>query len=142
MKKPKGTSFNSQLLQIKKKLQGFIGLANWDRRFIPESASIIKPLNQLLKKDQKFIWSKEQEAAFLEVKKAFQKADKLFTIEEGWKFVVQTDASLSGIGARLYQINGDKQSTIAYASRMLKDTEIKYTTTEIEALAVLYAVDK
>ena len=126
----------------KKKLQGFIGLANWDRRFIPELASILKPLNQLLKKDQKFIWTEEQEKAFLEVKRAFQKANKLFTIQEDWKFVVQTDASLSGVGARLYQVNGEEQNTIAYASRMLKDTEIKYTTTEIEALAVLYAVNK
>lgn len=58
-------------------------------------------------------------------------------------FFLQTDASCSGLGAVLFQ-KGDEaeEHPIAFASRSLTTCEKKYSTTELECLAVLWAVDK
>ena len=126
----------------KRKLQSFMGITNWDRRFIPNLAALMRPLMNLLKQENKFKWGQQQQEAFDKIKQAFMNAEKLYIIQKGWQFAIQTDASLSGLGARLYQTNGEQQNTIAYASRTLSTTEMRYTTTEIEALSVIYALDK
>lgn len=50
----------------KKAVQSFLGLVNWDRRFIRNLANLTKPLENLLKKNEKFVWRDEQQRAFLE----------------------------------------------------------------------------
>lgn len=129
----------------KKALQAFLGLINWDRRFIKNLANMTQSLEKLLKKDTKFVWGQEQQQAFKEIKAAFDDAPALFTIRVGMRFGLFVDASKSGLGARLYQYdheNPDKRYTIAYASRSLKGTEKNYTITELECLAIVWALKK
>ena len=59
-------------------------------------------------------------------------------------FEIHTDASDSGLGAILCQINKEtnEQKVIQYASRMLTDVELRYHTQEKEALAIVFAVQK
>lgn len=57
-------------------------------------------------------------------------------------FHINTDVSNSAIGGELYQSINEQRATIGFASRMLKPAETRYTTTEIEALAVLYCCAK
>lgn len=107
----------------KKQLQSFLGLINWDRRFIPNLSDLTKNLEQLLKKDIKFKWTSQVESDFHLIKQAFQKASKLFLIRPDMEYGLDTDASCVGLGARLYQFNKDNpasQYTLAYASRSLK----------------------
>ena len=47
-----------------KTIKQFLGLAAYYRRFIDGFSKIPTPLNQLLKKDMKFIWSEKQQEAF------------------------------------------------------------------------------
>ena len=56
---------------------------------------------------------------------------------------VKCDASHSGLGATLEQsINGDDWVTSAFASRYLNAQENKYSTNELELLAVVWSVDR
>lgn len=47
-----------------------------------------------------------------------------------------------GLGARLFQYDDKEEYSIAYASRALRDAETRYTTTEQELLAVIWALKK
>ena len=56
-------------------------------------------------------------------------------------FVLETDASILGLGAILSQIQEDGNlHPLAYASRSLSKSEKNYSATDLETLAVVWAV--
>lgn len=129
----------------KKQLQSFLGLINWDRRFVPNLSNLTRALENLLKKGVRFQWTPELEDTFQRIKRAFGEAKVLFLIRQDYHFGLETDASCVGLGARLYQFqlaNPQEKFTLAYASRSLKPAEYNYTTTEQEGLALAWALNK
>ena len=61
----------------------------------------------------------------------------------GAQFKVQCDASITGLGGVLYQIdNENNYRIISVAARCLTCVESKYMTTELELLAIVYSVTK
>jgi hypothetical protein len=45
-------------------VHNFLGLASYYRRFIPNFSKISKPITELLKKGNKYVWSKDCDGAF------------------------------------------------------------------------------
>ncbi|KAI9551163.1 hypothetical protein GHT06_006378 [Daphnia sinensis] len=58
------------------------------------------------------------------------------------EFLIYTDASNYGLGAVLSQMKDGKDQPIAYASRHLNKGEIKYSTIEKEAVAVVFGIKR
>ena len=56
------------------KVQGFLGLVNFYRRFVMGFAAIAKPLTDLMRKDKDFTWGTEEEATFKKLKEALTSA--------------------------------------------------------------------
>ena len=54
-----------------KQVQAFLGFANFYHRFIEGFAKKSRPLNILTRKDQKWVWSEEQQQAFDALNKSF-----------------------------------------------------------------------
>jgi hypothetical protein len=52
----------------RKGVQSFFGKINFVQRFVPDNATIVKPINKLLKKDQKFEWTPDIQNVFTEIK--------------------------------------------------------------------------
>jgi hypothetical protein len=50
-------------------VRSFLGLAGYYRRFIPNFSKISKPINDLLKKGTKYVWSEDCDDAFQALKK-------------------------------------------------------------------------
>jgi hypothetical protein len=124
-----------------RQLRGFLGLASYYRKFIKNFSKIAKPLNQLLKKEERYEWKDAQQEAFETLKECLVTAPILQYPDFDKTFYLYTDASGSGLGAVLSQFDDEgKEHVIAYASRSLTKPEMNYTTTEQECLAVVWAI--
>jgi len=125
-----------------KKLQSFLGMAGWCRRFIYSYALVTSPLTDLLRKNQPWIWGPAQERAFNNVKDTIMSGPIL--IQSNWSkpFNLETDASNYGIGAVLFQEQEGMTHPISFISRKLTSTEINYSTREKEFLAILWGCER
>lgn len=119
-------------------LKRFLGLASWYRRFVEGFASIAAPLHTLTSKKIRFRWTEECERAFMTLKEKLMTAPVLICPDFSKPFDLFTDACSWGLGAVLSQ----EGRVVAYASRALTSGERKYSTTELECLAVLWAIEK
>jgi hypothetical protein len=121
-----------------RKLQQFLGMASYYRRFIKGFADIAAPLTNLLHKETKFEWSKECNDAFQTLKSALTSTPILRMPNFTKAFKLITDASNVGLGAVLTQEENGHEHVIAYASRALNSAERKYSATERECLAIVW----
>lgn len=125
-------------------LRSFLGMVNYYRRFVPNFATIAEPLNKLTRKNTPFIWSIECETAAQTIKNILAQAPVLSMPLPDTPFVIQTDASLVGIGAVLAQRLGTgsdgHERVLGYISRALDKAERNYSATERECLAVIWAI--
>lgn len=85
------------------KAQSFLGLTGYFRKFIKDYAVLAKPLSDLLRKDVKFVFNEEQEAAFQRLKTAITTKPILFIFRYGTETELHTDASKHALGAILFQ---------------------------------------
>ena len=125
-----------------KDLRRFLGLSSRYRRFLPNYATLASPLTMLIKKKQQWIWEDEQQTAFEEIKRCLSQTPVLTCPNFEVPFVLQTDASNTGLGAVLTKSIDNVEHVMSYASRTLTDAEVKYTTTEKECLAIVWAIQK
>ncbi|KAG7310106.1 hypothetical protein JYU34_004645 [Plutella xylostella] len=117
----------------------FVAFCNYYRKFVPSFADITSPLNKLCRKNEQFIWTKDCDDAFQNLKILLTTPPVLQfpDFSENNEFVIQTDASGTAIGAVL--CNKDLRP-IAYASRPLNKAERNYPTIQKELVAIVWAV--
>ena len=121
-----------------KEAQQFLGFASYYRRFIKDFAQIAKPLHRLAERNTKFLWTAECEKAFHTLREKLTSTPVLAYPDFTREFILDTDASDTGIGGVLSQIDQSGQErVIAYASRVLSKPERKYCVTRRELLAVI-----
>lgn len=126
-----------------KDVRSFLGMANQLSKFTTKLGELSAPLRELLHKNSVWIWDSAQETAFCNVKKELQRSVELAPYSPHRETVIHTDASRSGIGAALFQVQDDGElRLVSSASRSLSETEKRYATIEQEALGVVWACEK
>jgi len=116
-------------------------MASFYRRFVLDFAKVARPLYELTKENVRFEWQKAHEDAFELLKKRLTTFPVLRYPDFSRPFSIYTDASRYGLGAVLSQTSDDgKEHPVAYASRNLNPAESRYPATELEGLAVYWAV--
>jgi len=126
----------------KKQIRSFIGLANYYRAYVPNFAAIAAPLTDLSRKGcpNKVNWDANQEHAYQTLRKYLSSDPILKTPNFNHSFILQTDASDTGIGGVLLQEYDDKFFPVAFASKKLNRAELSYSTIEKECLALVWSV--
>jgi len=127
----------------KEEVRSFLGLVTYVGKFIPDLADTTEPLRGLLKLNEKFIWGEAQKLAFKQLKEKVSVVPMLsyFTLTDRTKLIA--DASPVALGAVLVQLDKDKiPRIISFASKSLSEVEKRYSQTEKESLALVWAVEK
>ncbi|GJZ42914.1 reverse transcriptase domain-containing protein [Tanacetum coccineum] len=125
-----------------KGVRSFLGHAGFYRRFIQNFSKIARPMTHLLEKETPFYFSKECIEAFNTLKKNLTEAPILIAPDWNEPFELMCDASDFALGAVLGQRHEKHFRPIHYASKTMNEAESRYTTTEKEMLAVVYAFEK
>ena len=129
------------------KLMSFLGFANYYREFIKGYADKTYPMQRLMRnKGKKFTWTDEAQVSFEIIKRELCEAPVLGMPTENGMFVLDTDASVVAISGTLHQEQEWNGRTvlrpIAYGSKVLSDTEMKYGAPKAEMFAVINCVEK
>jgi len=134
---------NAMVPENKTLLKSFLGLVTYYIKFIPNAANILKPLYMLLRNGTEWNWTSECDQAFNKVKQILISKPVLAHYDHNIPVKLVVDSSSYALGAVLSHVHPDRtEKPIAYASRVLSNSECKFPQIEKEALAIIYGVTK
>ena len=124
-------------------LKAYLGLLNYYNKFMPNLATELAPLYQLLHKGTLWQWGEQEDKAFKVSKQLLLSSQLLVHFDPTKEIIVACDASGYGIGAVLAHrgSNGEEQP-IGFVSRTLTAAEKNYSQIEKEALACIFGITK
>ena len=102
------------LLTTPKGCRIFAGMVNFLSMFCPEIQELLKPIHDLTRKGRQFIWGKEQQEAFEEIKHRLIKDPILHKPNCEGRFHLYSDISKFAAESALYQTQNGKPKMIAY----------------------------
>jgi len=119
-------------------VQSFFGKINFVRRFIPDSASIVKPISKLLRNDQAFEWTSEVQREFSNIKVAIVSFPVLFSPNFDNHFILYFFSSEDTIAAMLTQKNQKgEELQVSFMRKELHDYEMRYSPLEKQAFSLV-----
>lgn len=127
-----------------KRVQSYLGLSGYFRKFIPHYSVIARPLSNLLRANVKFEFGDEERKAYLRLKEILCTKPVLKLYEIGAPTELHTDASIHGYGAILLQKSkvDNEWHPVYYSSNKTTPAEQKYSSYELEVLAIVKALKK
>jgi hypothetical protein len=114
----------------------FLGLAGYYHRFIPNFSKIAKPITELLKKGNKYLWCETYDEAFEHLKRLLTTSPVLAQPYTTKSFDVYCDASGMGLGGVLME----EGRVIFYSLRQQRCHKEHYPTHDLELAAVVMAL--
>jgi hypothetical protein len=124
-------------------LRSFLGMANFYRDFVQDFSSKAAVLTSLTGLRVPFEWKPHHDEAFEVIKSAMCHAPALLTVNDDRQFFLHCDASSFAVGAVLSQrdeVEG-KLRPVAFFSRKLTDTQLRWDVYEREIFSVVAALE-
>ena len=120
-----------------KDLQTFLGMVQYLSKFSPRIAEIAELLWDLTKKHTPYAWGPEHNHAFDSIKKEIVYAPIVRYYDPKKETVLQTDASIKGLGTCLLQDG----HPVYFASKLPQDAECRYVTIELKVLVGTWVLE-
>ena len=112
--------------------KSFCGVVNYLSLFCKDLQKILKPIYELTRKEQPFIWTEFHQKAFDHVKELLVKPPVLHLPRPGGRFILYCNTSKTYTGSSLWQMQDGKPRLLGYASKSLPDACQNYSVTELE----------
>ena len=122
----------------KQELQSLLGTVNFMSTFIPNLTKKTHLMRSLLKRDSHFVWTSDMQKELNTIKNDIASTVELIHYDPNKPAIIETDASLKGIGAVLIQDG----KPVRFLSKAPTPAEANYTNIERELLAILFACEK
>ena len=124
--------------KIFKDVKKFLGLANYYQWLIKNFTAIARPLHNLIKKDQKWNWTKRQEKVFQELKGRFIKELVLAAPVLDKKMRMEVNASDYATGeVLLMEYENGRWRPVVYLSKSLNEIERNYEIHDKKILVII-----
>ena len=114
-------------------LRSFLGLVQYYAKFLPNLASIMEPLYQLLRKEVGWEWNSQCQKAFDTVKVMLASPPVLAHYDVTLPIKTASNASAYGLGAVLSHVTEEGERPVGFISRSLTPSEKNYSQIEKEA---------
>ncbi len=129
----------------KKELRSILGSFLLYGSFIPNYASLVAPLYELLKNSVEFSWTEQYQEILSTVKSQLVNTIALHYPDHTKEWVLMTDGSLTGIGGVLIQLHPNDDGSISeqiigVASKKLSTVAQNWSIYEIELYALVYCI--
>ena len=136
-----------------KGLLSFICSCSWQERYIHRFSELVQPLRELVKKGNPMEWTEIHQKAFEDLKEALCEKALNSYFDPNLPTIVFTDAGKTahqvgkpgGLAGILAQIDPNQKGgyiPIQFTSRVLSDTETRWSQPELEGRSVRYTLDK
>lgn len=133
---------NWEIPKSVKAVRGFLGFANFYRRFIKNFSKEVAPLIELTKKDTLFRWNTEAQEAFTRLKNIFTSAPILLPFHPDRETEVETDVSGHAVGGVLSQRDDNGSwRPCTYFSKRMTPAEANYPIFDKELLAIVRCLE-
>ena len=121
-------------------LQTVLGFLGFMRNYCKEYSDKAAPLFALTKKGRKWEWQEEHKAAFESLRHHLVHSTRNYRPDYDHQLVLETDASDTAIGGRLYQQYGGEDHNIGFWSRTLSGAERKLSVPMRECIALVEGI--
>ena len=125
--------------KMPKGCRSFAGMVNFKHVF-PNLQKLLKPIYILTRKGRPFIWGKEQQEVFEEIKRRLTQAPVLHIPNYKGRFHLYSDTSKFAAGSTLYQVQNGKPKLIAYMSKRLPEAVRSYSIAELELCGLAISI--
>ena len=112
--------------------KSFARMVNFASMFCPDLQKLLKPIYDLTKKGKPFLWEKEQQEAFNEIKRRMLKPPVLSMPDRKGRLILYSDTSKIATGSALCKRQDGRPRLIAYASKRMPEAARNYSITELE----------
>ena len=119
-------------------LQRFMGMLQYVSKFIPNLSTESAPLRQLLEKNVIWNWNEMHRNCYKRLKELVSSAPVLRFYDVNESVTLSVDASSTGLGAVILQ----NDQPVAFASKALTETQMRYAQIEKEMLAIVFGCVK
>jgi len=110
-------------------IQSFLGTVGYCQKFIKNFSKICEPLYNLTKKDKPWLWTKECQQSFDDIKLEFTRAPVLAIPDSSKPMRIDCDASQTAIGAVLFvKLEDEQWHPCSFMSHKLIAAERNYDT--------------
>jgi len=133
---------NWPISKMVRDVRKFLRLTNYYRQFIKNFATLVKPLNMLTRKDEKWRWGEDQQKAFEQLKEIFTTRLLLVAPNLDKEFRVEANTSnFATEGMLSIKYEDNRWRLVAYISKSLNETECNYEIHDKEILAVIRCLE-